>query len=123
MAYIFLGIALIFGVLYLIKVANAKKFYSRAIDAKTNSDDRLAISLFKQALSYANDKPDMETDILAELKELYAKHNIAFDFGDYEKLIEQIRILGKKSSNKSMREMGEVIKLKQELIVTMPELL
>ena len=122
MAYIFLGIAVIFGIIYFFKVAKAKKLYSEAVVAKTRGDDRLAVSLFKQALWKANEKPDMEWDILSNLKELYSKHKVEHDFGDYETLIEQFRTLAKKSSNKSMREMGEVNKLKQELIDRMPEL-
>jgi alcohol dehydrogenase YqhD (iron-dependent ADH family) len=122
LTFILLGIAAIFLIIYLFKVAKAKKFYSEAVGAKTHGNDRLAISIFKKALWKANEKPDMETDILSKLKELYSKHNIVHDFGDYETLIEQFRTLKKKSSHRSLREMGKVQKLKKELIDRMPEL-
>ena len=122
MFYVFLAIAVIFGIIYLLKVAKAKKLYSKAVDVKTQGDDKLAISLFKEALGLANEKPDVEADILSQLKELYAKHNLKYDFGDYQTLINQFQILQKKSSNKAMREMGEVNKLKLKMIENMPEL-
>lgn len=114
MFYIFLAIAVIAGIIYLFKVAKAKKLYSKAVDAKTQGDDKLAISVFKEALGLANEKPDVEADILSQLKELYAKHNLKYDFRDYQTLINQFQTLQKISSNKAMREMGKVNKLKNE---------
>ena len=64
----------------------------------------------------------METRILLSLSGIYKKNNINHDFDDYKKLIEQFKILDKKSSNKSMREMGKVNELKKELIDRMPDL-
>ena len=123
MVFVWLGIAAIFFIIYLLKSANAQKSYSRAVEAKTRGDDVSAVKLFKQALWKANEKPDMETDIVSKLEELYNNRNIVYDFQDYKKLIEQFRILKKKSSQKSLREMGKVNKLKKDIIDRMPEFL
>ena len=123
MVFVWLGIAAIFFIIYLLKSAKAQKSYSRAVEAKTRGDDVSAVKLFKQALWKANEKPDMETDIVSKLEELYNNRNIVYDFQDYKKLIEQFRILKKKSSQKSLREMGKVNKLKKDIIDRMPEFL
>ena len=122
LTFIFLAIAAIFGIIYLFKITKSKQLFAKAMDAKTQGDDRLAVSLFKQALNMANEQPDKEMDILSNLKELYGKHNLEYDFTDYETLISQFRTLKSKSSNKAIREMGKVNKLKQGLIERMPEL-
>lgn len=122
LTFIFLAIAAIFGIIYLFKITKSKQLFAVAIDAKTQGDDKLAVSLFKQALNLANEQPDKEMDILSNLKEVYAKHNLEYDFKDYETLISQSRTLKSKSSNKAIREMGKVNKLKQDLIDRMPEL-
>ena len=104
------------------KEKKANTLSSRAFNAIADGDDKLAISLLKQALWQANESPQIEEPILSKLKELYKKHNIEHDFGDFEKLIEQFRILKKKSSMKSAKEIQKVVELKKALIDRMPEL-
>lgn len=104
------------------KEKKANTLSSRAYNAIADGDDKLAISLLKQALWQANESPDIEEPILSKLKELYKNHTIEHDFGDFEKLVEQFRILKKKSSMKSAKEMQKVVELKKVLIDRMPEL-
>ena len=122
LAFVFLGIALILGIIYLFKVGKAKKLLAEATEAKNRGDDRTAITLYKEALKHANEKPDMEQGIVAHLQNIYTNHKLAYDFSDYNKLIEQTRILKKKSSTKSTRELVKVIKLKAEMVDKMPGL-
>ena len=118
----FIVIAIVFYSIYLLKMRKAKLLHSEAEEAERNGEYATAVTLFKQSLWKANEKPEMETSILLSLTDIYKKHNIAFDNGDYEKLIEQFQTLKKKSSRKSLQEMGKVNKLKKELIDRMPEL-
>lgn len=118
----FIVIAIVFYSIYLLKIRKAKQLHYEAEEAERNGEYATAVTLFKQSLWKANEKPEMETGILLSLTGIYKKHNIAFDAGDYEKLIEQFQTLKKKSSRKSLQEMGKVNKLKKELIDRMPEL-
>jgi len=104
------------------KEKKANELSSKAFNAIADGDDKLAITLLKQALWKANESPDIGSPVLSKLKELFLKHNIEHDFGDYEKLIEQFRILKKKSSMRSAQEMKKVVELKKKLIDKIPEL-
>jgi hypothetical protein len=119
--YVILGaIALIGAVAYLYKVKAAKKTLAQAEEARAKGDDREALGLFVKALWLANEKPSLETSILEKIRRLYDRMKIAYDLGDYLKLVEQYRSLSKKSSRKSLKESVEVQKLKRELIEKMP---
>lgn len=118
----FILIAIVFYTIYLFKVSKAKKLLSQAKEANTNGEYALAVTLFKKALWKANEKPEMEAIILSSLAGIYEKNGITFDPDDYETLIQQFQILKKKSSRKSLQEMGKVNKLKKQLIDRMPEL-
>ena len=120
--FIFLGIAAIAGVIYLVKMAKAKKSLEEADEAMAKGDDSGAIVLYKQALKHANEKPDMEVTIVSKLDGLFNKNQLEYNFSDYNTLIEQARVLRKKSSNKALRELGKVIKLKKEMVDKMPSL-
>ena len=128
---LFFGIAVIaffFRYLkYRFKLGKAKKLINTAKEAAVRDDDKEAISFFKQSLSYANEKPEMEVMILSYLDDIYKKLKIKYDFEDYNKLIAQTETLLKKSYDKSskgkgIKETKEVIKLKKELLKQMPEL-
>jgi len=122
MFYVFLVIAVIFGIIYLVKISKSKKLLASAVEAHTRGDDKLAVELFKKALVYSNETPDREQEVVSYLKKIYQKHGIEFDFSDYELLMRQFRALSGKSSQKAIREMGEVNKLKTKIIEGLPEL-
>jgi hypothetical protein len=114
-------IAAVFFGIYLFKVSKAKQFLGEAEEAEVRGEYAAAVELFKKALWKANEKPEMERAILGSLARIYSKHDIGFESGDYERLIEQFAVLKKKSSRKALKEMGQVNKLKKELIDRMPE--
>jgi inorganic pyrophosphatase/exopolyphosphatase len=118
----FLIIAVVFYSIYLYKISKAKQLLSEAEEAEKDGNLASAVILLKQALWKANEKPEMEKRILLSLTDIFGKYQITLDTGDYEKLIEQFQILKKKSSRKSLQEMGKVNKLKKELITKMPDL-
>jgi hypothetical protein len=122
LVFIFLGLAALAGLIYLVKMRKAKKHLTLAGEAKLRGDDKTAIILFKKALNHANEKPDMEAEILLQLEALYANNGLKYDFSDLNQLLEQTRVLSKKSSNKALRELGKVLKLKKEIVDEMPEL-
>ncbi len=124
--YFWLGVAAFFFIIYLIlnryKSSKVNKFISEAFEAIKQGQDGSAASLFKEALLYANENPDQELKIVAELKALYDNHGIKYSFENFESLVEQSRILIAKSSNKALKELGKVIELKNKIIDKMPDL-
>jgi len=119
---VFFVIAAVFFSIYLFKVGKAKQLLSEAEKARAGGDDRSAVGLFKQALWKSNESPAMERKILSSLDKIYKGRTINHDFTDYGKLVGQLEILKKKSSQKAMGEMGQVQKLKKALIDEMPDL-
>ena len=122
MFYVFLAIAVIFGIIYLVKISKSKNLLKKAIEAKDQGDDKTAVSLFKQAMQYSNETPAREREIINHLKAIYEKHGIEFDFSDYKTLMSQFSALSGKSSMKAQKEMGEVIKLKNKIVESLPDL-
>jgi len=120
--YIFAGIAVIGFIIYLIKVSKAKKLIGQAEDAHKQGNNAEAVRLFKEALVYGNQKADMEEQILIQLEDIYKKYDKEVDFSDYRKLVEQTRILSKKTSYKAANELKQVLKLKKEIVNKMPSL-
>ena len=104
MAFIFLGLAGIGFIIYQIKAGKAKKLVNEAAQAKISGNGPEAVRLYKKALSMGGAKPDMEDRILSGLEEVYTKHDKQVNFSDYRKLIDQTRILSKKSYYKAIQE-------------------
>jgi hypothetical protein len=119
---LFGGIAVIFYIIYLVKTSYAKKYLTEAENAMVAGRHLEAVTIFKKALWKANEKPEIETKILDRLAELYQQHKINHSFEEYRSLIKQFQVLSKKSSNKAIKEMGEVQTLKKKLIEKMPDL-
>jgi len=122
MFYIFLAIAVIFGIIYLIKISKSKNLLKKAVEAMDQGDDKTAVSIFKQAMQFSNETPAREREIINHLKAIYEKHSIEFDFSDYKKLMSQFSALSGKSSMKAQKEMKEVIKLKSQIVESLPDL-
>jgi thioredoxin-like negative regulator of GroEL len=119
---LFAGIAVIFYIIYLVKTSYAKKYLTEAENAMAAGNHLEAVTTFKKALWKANEKPEIEAKILDRLAELYQQHKIDHSFEEYHSLIKQFQVLSKKSSNKAIKEMGEVQSLKKKLIEKMPDL-
>lgn len=119
---ILFAIAAVCFVLSKVKKGKAKRLTAEAESAWDAGNDSAAISLFKEALWKANEEPALEEKIIASLNALYSKVGIHWDFSGYEALVEQFKWLSKKSSNKAMRELGEVQGLKKEVLDRMPDL-
>jgi len=122
MFYIFLAVAVIFGIIYLIKISKSKNLLKKAVEAMDQGDDKTAVSIFKQAMQFSNETPAREREIINHLKAIYEKHSIEFDFSDYKKLMSQFSALSGKSSMKAQKEMKEVIKLKSQIVESLPDL-
>ena len=120
----FVAVIILGGMVYLAraKKKEAENCLSESQAALNQKDDAAALRWLKLALEEANEEPDLEMDILAKMQDLYNCHHVSFDMSDYRKLIEQYRILYKKSSDKSYNELIEVQKLKHRLIENMPYL-
>ena len=119
-AYIFLGLAAIFGLIYFIRITKASNLIHEADEAFEQGLDKEAVTLYKKAIGHANE--DMENQILTKFEEIFGNHNVRVNFTDYRKLIDQTRILSKKSSNKAMKEINKIATLKEEIISALPEL-
>lgn len=71
---------------------------------------------FLCALWKSNEEPQLEREILAELRQFFGDANRGFRPNDYEKLIRQFENLSKKSSHKAFSELKEVQTAKSHLI-------
>jgi hypothetical protein len=119
---VLLAIAAIFFVVSLFKTGKAKKLVAEGDEALSSGDDARAIALYREALSSANEKPQMELHIVAQLKSIYARNAVEFDFTDFETLIAQGKDLARRSSNKSTRDYLATQNLKEKIVAKMPDL-
>jgi hypothetical protein len=110
------------GIIKLIKGEKAKKHLAEADEALKSGDDKTAILSFKRALNNANENPEKEAAILAQLEVLYKKHGLEYDLTDFHKLTDQFKILKKKSSNKALRGLTKTLTLKKQIVKKLPEL-
>jgi hypothetical protein len=111
---LFGGIAVIFYIIYLVKTSYAKKYFTGAENAMAAGKHLEAVTIFRKALWKANEKLEIEAKILDRLEELFRQHKINHSFEEYRSLIKQFQFLSKKSSNKAIKEMGEVQTLKKK---------
>jgi len=113
-------IIIVAGIMYLVKKGSAKKSIKEAEEAMLKGDDSLALMNLNSALIDADETPDLELEILDKIENLYRKNQITFDFSNYRKLIENSRILLRKTSKKSEKEFSEIDDLKQKIRNSMP---
>lgn len=121
-ALVFLLAAVVLGLLYLGKVFLGKREIGAAASAEAAGDDHGAVRSYKEALRFANEKPDREMELLDKLEAQYKKHGIEHDLEDYRTLVAQSRVLLKKGSWKALQELNKVNELKSELVDRMPGL-
>ena len=119
-AYILLGLAAIAGIVYFIHIVKADNLINKADEAFKQGLDKEAVTLYKKAIGHGSE--DQDTLILTKLEEIFGNHNVQVDFTDYRKLIDQTRILSKKSSNKALKEIKKIVVLKEEIISALAEL-
>ncbi len=119
--YVIIAIILIgAGIAYFLKKSGAKKSIKEADESILQSDDSMALLHLNSALIDANESPNLELEIIEKIEKLYQKNNITFDFSNYRKLIENSRVLLKKTSKKSSKEFEEVDSLKTKIRESMP---
>ena len=118
----FVILTAVFYCIYLWKTTRARKLLTKATTSFGDANAREAVSLLKQALWKANEKPELERSILAKLGQAYQQWMIAFNESDYLILIGQFEQLSQKGSYKALQEVRKVQTLKKQLIDRMPDL-
>ena len=108
--------------IYLWKTARGKSLLAQSRSLIEAGDQRGGIHLLKEALWKANEKPNLEQQILDEFTRIYQSRGISYDNQDYIVLIDQFRELSKKGSTKALDEMKKVQSLKKQLIDRMPDI-
>lgn len=115
-------IMVVFYCIHLRKVARGRSLLAKAQSSLEYGNATDAVILLKQALWKANEKPELERSILAELGQAYQHRNVAFDPRDYLILVGQYELLAKKGTAKAIEELKKAQLLKKQLIDRMPDL-
>ncbi len=115
-------IAAVMYSIYVFKTSRGKDLFKKAKQAINQGDLAEGVTLLKQALWKANEKPNLEHEILNELNRAYQEKTIVFDCRDYQVLISHYEQLAGKSSHKAISEIKKVQALKKQLIDKMPDL-
>ena len=118
--FVLFGFAGLAGIMVLVKKGTAKKNLNLA-RSLVGSDDARAVELFRKALEWANEEPDLERVICGEMARVYARLGVRCDFADFLALVDQSEALSKRDSRKSLRGLKDVQALKGEVITLMPE--
>lgn len=118
----FVVLTVVLYCIYLWKTTRARKLLTKATSSFGDTNARDAVSLLKQALWKANEKPELERSILAKLGQTFQQGTIAFNEGDYLILIGEFEQLSQKGSYKALQEIRKVQTLKKQLIDRMPNL-
>lgn len=111
------------GVLYAFafwKKSKGRKLHAEAREHLATGDLDEARDRLLQALWKANEEPEIERRILADLDVVCQRSQVDFRSDDYEVLILQFEQLSKKGSHKALAEMKKVQALKWRLIERMP---
>jgi hypothetical protein len=116
----FLVIAAVFYAIAAWKKSKGRGLHRQAQLLLSSGRRNEARDVLLQALWKANEEPNLERQILADLGRLYGEIGTPFSPDDYEVLIGQYKQLKKKGSHKAISEMKKVQALKKELIDRMP---
>jgi len=104
------------------KQRRGRRLHARAQELLSGGDREQARATLLQSLWNANETPELERRILADLAGLYRDAGVSCDLNDYDVLVRQYEQLAKKHSQKALLELRAVQGLKRQLIDRMPRL-
>lgn len=98
------------------KKRRGKDLFSEARELLAAGQVREARESLLSALSSANEEPQLESAILAELERCCTESSASICFEDYRALISQYQRLSRKGSHKALSELKQVQSAKSQLI-------